>query len=93
MNVSVGTGNDAASFERVKVSLSLINFYANLRNAILISALISCIKVTRPNADAGHDAGCSRNATAGKVRQVQPVHSSSKGGPTLPAFILRSDAQ
>ena len=40
MNVSVGTGNNAASFERVKVSktvqtpavsLSLINFYANLR--------------------------------------------------------------
>jgi hypothetical protein len=40
MNVGVGTGNDVASFERVKVSktvqtpavsLSLISFYANLR--------------------------------------------------------------
>jgi hypothetical protein len=38
-----------------------------------LPALISCIKIARPSADAGHDMGCFRNATDGKCAKSGQV--------------------
>jgi hypothetical protein len=80
MNVSVGTGNDAASSSVLGLEgrtnpggeSFFDQFVRQSSETQYLSALISCIKVTRPNADAGHDMGYFRNATRyGKVGQVE----------------------